>query len=316
MEGGNAVAQTGMRDIRRRIRSIKSTMQITRGMELVASAKLVQARKAFDAVKPYSQSTSGLFRNIADAGIPVKHPLLENRKVRNELYIVITSDRGLCGGYNTNLVREVVSGLKDGVEPGFIVTGRRGAEHLRSAKYRIIGEYPGISDSPKPEHAAEIADTALGLIKSGTVDRICLAYTKFISAISQQPEVIQLIPPAPRPADHETPPSADDEMSRPADHEGLSQQDGGDIPVFEPSYSVVLDVVIPVFLRGVIYGALVEASVSEQAARRLAMETATDNAQNMIEELTLSYNRARQGLITGEITEIIGGAEALHQGRH
>lgn len=308
MEGGNAVAQTGMRDIRRRIRSIKSTMQITRGMELVASAKLVKARKAFEAVKPYSQSTSGLFRNIADAGIPVKHPLLENRKVRNELYIVITSDRGLCGGYNTNLVREVVSGLKDGVEPGFIVTGRRGAEHLRSAKYRIIGEYPGISDSPQPEHAAEIADTVLELIKSGTVDRICLAYTKFISAISQQPEVIQLIPPAPRPADHETPPSAD--------HEGLPQQDGGDIPVFEPSYSVVLDVVIPVFLRGVIYGALVEASVSEQAARRLAMESATDNAQNMIEELTLSYNRARQGLITGEITEIIGGAEALHQGRH
>ena len=308
MEGGNAVAQTGMRDIRRRIRSIKSTMQITRGMELVASAKLVQARKAFDAVKPYSQSTSGLFRNIADAGIPVKHPLLENRKVRNELYIVITSDRGLCGGYNTNLVREVVSGLKDGVDPGFIVTGRRGAEHLRSAKYRIIGEYPGISDSPKPEHAAEIADTALGLIKSGTVDRICLAYTKFISAISQQPEVIQLIPPASRPAEHEAP--------RPADHEGLPQQDGADIPVFEPSYSVVLDAVIPVFLRGVIYGALVEASVSEQAARRLAMESATDNAQNMIEELTLSYNRARQGLITGEITEIIGGAEALHQGRH
>ena len=228
--------------------------------------------------------------------------------MKNELYIVITSDRGLCGGYNTNLVREVVSGLKKGAGPSFIVTGTRGATHLRSAKYRIIGEYPGISDSPQPEHAAEIADTVLELIKSGTVDRISLAYTKFISAISQQPEVIRLIPPASRPAEHEAP--------RPADHEGLPQQDGADIPVFEPSYSVVLDAVIPVFLRGVIYGALVEASVSEQAARRLVMESATDNAQNMIEELTLSYNRARQGLITGEITEIIGGAEALHQGRH
>jgi F-type H+-transporting ATPase subunit gamma len=290
-----------MRDIRRRIRSIKSTMQITRGMELVASAKLVKARKAFEAAKPYSQSITHILKNTAKSESGVKHILLTGREAKNELFIVITSDRGLCGGYNSNLIKEVVSRLDKGIKPSFIVTGIRGAEHLRARGCSIIREYPGISDNPGLEHAADIADRVLELIDQGDADRVSLAYNRFVSAISQQPEVFRLIPPVVEREEHL---SAGHEESRPAKQEDLLS--------FEPSRSQVLDTIIPLYIRGMVYAALVEASASEQAARRIAMGAATDNAESMIEELTLSYNRARQELITREITEIIGGAEAIY----
>lgn len=290
------MAQTGMRDIRRRIKSIRSTMQITRGMELVASAKLTRARKVFEAAAPYSRTMEEAFNDIAAKG-SYKYPLLDRRGVKSALCIVITSDRGLCGGYNVNLLREVDARF-DGLEkPSLIVTGIRGMEHLRSEGCSIVKEYPGISDNPQPVHAAEIAGTALALLEDKTVDSIYLAYTKFVSALSHIPAVLQLLPP--------------DQEKRAVQSAGQRKVDPQDILTFEPSRSQVLDAIIPMYLQGVIYGALVEAAASEQAARRLAMESATDNAQSMIEDLTLSYNRARQELITGEITEIIGGAEAL-----
>lgn len=286
------MAQMGMRDIKRRIRSIKNTRQITRGMELVAAAKLRKARSRYEETRPYFNTVVSTMRDIAKNSRSLEHPFLQVRNIKSELYIIITSDRGLCGGYNINIIKEVLSLLKDGVEHNFIAVGRRGRDYLKARGHNIIKEYPGISEKPEFEHAREIGDMALRLFKDGKVGRINIAYTKFVSTISQEPKILPLLPVTIE--DGET--------------EG---EDMEDLMTYEPSQDKVFEILVPIYVHSSVFGALVESSASEQAARRVAMESATDNANKMIDELVLSYNRARQEIITREISEIVGGAEAI-----
>lgn len=285
------MAQTGMREIRRRIRSINNTRQITRCMELVAAAKLRKARTRYEATQPYFKKVISTIQDIADYSKGIRHPFLKEREVKKELYIVITSDRGLCGGYNANLLREVLGRLERGVKYSFIVVGRKGRDYLRSRGYHLKEEFLHISDKPRLGDARNISRVALRLYTQGEVDRVNLAYTTFISTLSQEPRIITLLPV-----------QVDQEVQR-EEHEELM--------TYEPSAEEVIDLIVPGYIQSAVYGALVEASASEQAARRVAMESATDSASDMIEELQLSFNRARQEIITREISEIVGGAEAL-----
>lgn len=285
------MAQMGMKDIKRRIRSIRNTRQITKGMELVAAAKLRKARNRFEETRAYFETVVSTVRDIAAGSSSGKNPFLEEREVKRELFIVVTSDRGLCGGYNVNVIKEVISRLEDGKEYAFIAVGRRGRDYLRARGYELAGDYAGISESPQYADARQIGDIAAGMFREGRVDRVSIAYTRFVSTISQEPRVMTLLPVAAG--------------------ENEAQGKTEDIMTYEPSPEAVLETLIPMYVHGSVFGALVEASASEQAARRMAMESATGNANKMIDELILSYNRARQEIITREISEIVGGAEAI-----
>lgn len=288
------MAQTGMKDIKRRIRGIRNTRQITKGMELVATAKLRKARNRFEETRAYFETIVSTVRDIAAGSSNVKNPFLEEREVRRELFIVVTSDRGLCGGYNINIIKEVMSRLEDGKEYAFIAIGRRGRDYLRARGYELAGDYAGISESPRYADATQIGDIAAGMFRQGRVDRVSIAYTRFVSTISQEPRIMTLLPVA-----------SGENKAREKTEE--------DIMTYEPSPEAVLETLIPLYVHGFLFGALVEASASEQAARRMAMESATGNANKMIDELILSYNRARQEIITREISEIVGGAEAINR---
>ncbi len=282
-----------MRDIKRRIKSIKNTRQITRGMGLVAAAKLRRARSRYDASRSYFEKTLSTIRDIAGHSGNVRHPFLQADDVRNELYIVITSDRGLCGGYNINLIKSVLSRLGKERDYTFVVAGGKGRDYLIRRGYEVFREFIHISEKPGFADAAEIARIALELFRGGKVQKINLAYTRFITTISQKPEILTLVP-------------------VPVSHDGKEAgEQMADLMVYEPSSEEVIDILVPSYIQSAVYGAMIEASVSEQAARRIAMDAATDNANDMIDQLVLSYNRARQELITREISEIVGGAEAL-----
>lgn len=285
------MAETGMREIKRRIKSVKSTRQITRGMGLVATAKLRRARNRYDATRPYFEKIISTIQDIAKHSGKVKHPYLLQKDVKNELYIIITSDRGLCGGYNINLIKEILSHFEKGREYTFMVVGGKGRDYLKRRGYKVEKEFLQVSEKPGFSDAAEISRAALEMFNEGKGDRVNLAYTRFISTISQKPRIMTLLP---VPVEQKE-----------------NEEDMRDLMTYEPSPEEVIELVIPKYVQSAVYGALVEAAASEQAARRVAMDAATDNANEMINDLVLSYNRARQEIITREISEIVGGAEAL-----
>ncbi|MBC8590080.1 ATP synthase F1 subunit gamma [Wansuia hejianensis] len=276
------------RDIKRRMRGINNTKQITKAMELVSSAKMRKARISLEKTRPYYET---VLSNIHDVISHVKagHPLLESREVKKSLYIVVTADRGLAGGYNANINRLIHSKFKDKKDSISLITvGSKGRDFFKRRGYDIVGEFVGISEEPYFSDAKEIGELATELFIKKEVDEINIVFTKFVSTISYVPTTIRLLP-------------TDEIMG----------DSSNQIIEFEPSPDKVLDYLIPKYMESSIYGALIEASCSEQAARRTAMQSATDNAEEMIEELNMSYNRARQTAITMELSEIVAGAEAL-----
>lgn len=278
------------RDIKRRIRGINNTKQITKAMELVSTAKMRKARIRLDKSRPYYNTVLNSISNIL-SDKRIKHPLLTTREVKKSLYIVVTADRGLAGGYNANinrLVESQVSKVKDSIS--LIVVGLKGRDYFKSRGYNVVGEFLGITENPEFFNAKQIGELALSLYLKGEVDEINIAYTKFISTLSYEPGVLKLLPFSP----------IENEENKPIK-----------VLEFEPSPEEALDYLIPKYMESIIFGALIEASSSEQAARRAAMESATENAEEMIDDLNMSYNRARQAAITMELTEIVAGAEAL-----
>lgn len=279
-----------MKDIKRRIRSISSTKQITKAMELVASAKLRKARQKLEMTRPYYQTLVRSIREILSSTTGIRHPLLEKREVKNKAFIVITGDRGLAGGYNSNVIKLAESQIDDKERAVILAVGLKGRDYFKRRDYNIVGEFLNISEDPQFIDASSIGSLAIELYKDGKVDEVNLVYTRFKSAMSQEPTILKLLP-----------------------VENIEEEDKGPRTLieYEPSPEVVLDYLIPKYIHSAIYGALIESSASEQGARRTAMESATDNAEEMIEDLALKYNRARQASITQEISEIVGGAEAL-----
>lgn len=281
-----------MRDIKRRIKSVNSTKQITNAMELVSTAKLKRTRDRFEKVQPYFETVNETIQGILESTDNIEHKYISEREIKKSLYIVITADRGLCGGYNINAIKKALEDIEDKEKASFIVIGQRAKGYFLKRNYEIVGEYLQISEKPQYSHAKDIGRLALQLYKDGKIDEIKLVYTRFASTISQVPERLKLLPVA----------KTNEEQTEEKEFKYVS---------YEPSPGAVLDYLIPKYIESTIFGALAESAASEQAARRMAMESATDNAEEMIENLTLSFNQARQAAITQEISEIVGGAEAL-----
>lgn len=285
----------GTRDIKRKIRSVNSTMQITKAMELVSTAKLKRSRDRMDITKPYFDTVKKAVQDImgADNSIHSKYVEREHSQKGRTLYIVVTSDRGLCGGYNVNVIKKALESAQSDSESKFIVIGRKALDALARFNMDVVDQFLYISEKPEYANAVHIRKTALSLFDRGEVDTVKLVYTCFASTISQVATELQLLPIASE------------------QHESASEDEVFEFVNYEPSPEAVLNFIVPKYVESTIYGGLIESSASEQAARRMAMESATDNAEAIIEELVLSFNQARQAAITQEISEIVGGAEAL-----
>jgi len=280
----------GMREIKRQIKSVQNTKQITKAMEMVAASKLRRAQGAAEAARPYADKLKEVVGSIAAGSKGVKHPMLQNREVKKTGYLVVTSDRGLAGGYNANVLRRVMQEIKDNHnspnEYAIFVIGRKGRDFFRKRNIAIVDEVVGLSDSPSFSDIKAVAASAVKNFEIGSYDKLYLVYNKFVNAISQEPTVKQLLP----------------------------MEDMGGTAVsnyeYEPSPEGVLEVLLPKYAETLIYSAVLEGKASEFGARMTAMSNATKNATKMIGTLTLVYNRARQASITQEISEIVAGANA------
>ncbi|MDD9271967.1 ATP synthase F1 subunit gamma [Paenibacillus sp. GCM10023248] len=280
----------GMREIKRQIKSTQNTKQITRAMEMVAAANLRRAQQAAEAARPYSDKLKEVVASIAAGSKGVKHPMLQTREVKKTAYLVITSDRGLAGGYNANVLRKAMSEInerhKSASEYAVFVIGRKGSNFFKKRNVPIVQEVTGLPDSPKFSDIKSIAAAAVANFENGTYDQLFLVYNKFQNAISQIPTTIRLLP------------MEDVKVASTASYE------------YEPSAEGVLEVLLPKYAETIIYSAVLEGKASEFGARMTAMNSATKNATKMISSYTLAYNRARQAAITQEIAEIVSGANA------
>ncbi|MFZ9630221.1 MAG: F0F1 ATP synthase subunit gamma [Ilumatobacteraceae bacterium] len=291
------------RILRGRIRSVQATKKITRAMELIAASRIVKAQQRVLAAEPYSDSITDVVKDLAAAGGSSGSALLVSRpEVRTTAYVVITADRGLCGGYNAGVQRAAEGEIKAGVLQGsgyaVVTVGRKAQGYFRFRGYSIAQSFGGFSDNPTYANAREIGQYVVDAYLRGEFDRVELVYTRFVSAGSQ--EVVQrpLVP-----LDRELTEGGDgkapDAAGTPADYE------------FEPDPGTILDTLLPRYVEARIYAALLNAAASEHAFRQRAMKSATDNAEELIKNLSRIMNRARQDSITTEIMEIVGGAEAL-----
>lgn len=284
----------GVRDIKNRIKSVNSTKQITRAMNLVATAKLKRARARVEGVRPYFSVLQAVVKDIIEASEGVQNEFFNAREVKNTLYVVITADRGLCGGYNTNAIKKALS-VEGGGAAVYITIGSKAKEYFTKRGYNVAESYVHVSESANLKDAQDISQRIIEMYKTGQVDEVYIIYNKFVSTIQFNPTEVKLLPL-----------KVEDIVSGEGDRKAHRTQ-----PIYEPSPEKVLEVLIPKYITGTIYGALLEASTSEESSRMTAMSSATDNATEMINDLTLSFNRARQASITREISEIVGGAEAL-----
>jgi len=283
-----------LKAVRLRIASVKSTQKITNAMKMVAAAKLRRSQDAIIAARPYAKTLADVTAQLAAGAGGEDHPLLRRRPARRIALAVITSDRGLCGGFNSNLCRTAQHHVEDKLLAGEIdearyeVVGRKGRDYFRRRKLNMTRDLPGAAGNTALARAKELAGVLSEEFLNGTVDAVFLVYNQFRSVISQRPVVEPLLPVTPAPGEH----TATEFL-------------------FEPGKGQILDYVLPMYVETQIHRALLESIASEFGARMTAMENATKNATEMIGRLTLQYNRARQAAITKELMEIVGGAEAL-----
>lgn len=271
-----------MKDIRLRIRSVQSTMQITRAMQLVASSKLRQARQRMEDSRPYLETASETINAIAAHHMDEKIEFLSGRPVKKRCLVVIAGDRGLAGSYNANIFKLIESGYKD-VPYCVLPIGRKAKEHYQNLNIEIIEPCAEKAENLPMNQCRAMADALIEGFRNGSFDEVRMCYTGFVSVLTQQAKEKQLLP--------------------------VKAEPGRKQMIFEPSAGKLLDIVLPDYMAGMIYAAACDSTASEQAARRVAMDAATKNASEMIDNLNLRYNRARQAAITQEITEIVAGSE-------
>ncbi len=280
-----------MKEIKTRIKSVESTKQITKAMELVSSSKFRKAKEKAESARPYFNTLYNTVQDIAKNTSNSRNVFLKERKVNNVCYIVVAGDRGLAGGYNSNILKAVIAHNKLGT--GKVITvGKKAKESLSKRGYEVI-DYIESVEKCVYEDANRVAQTAMEAYKNGEVDEVNLVYTEFISALSQEPKIVKLLP-----------------VTIDNTNTEKEVKKGKAAVQYLPSADAVLGYVLPKYVSGSVYGAIAESFASEQAARRTAMESATDNANEMISKLELVYNRARQAAVTQEISEIVGGAAA------
>ncbi|WLR50713.1 F0F1 ATP synthase subunit gamma [Bacillus tianshenii] len=284
-----------LRDIKARITSTKKTMQITKAMEMVSASKLNRAEGNAKSFNPYMEKIQEVVASIATGSNDVSHPMMETREVKKTGYLVITSDRGLAGAYNSTVLRSVYQTIQERHrstdEYAILVIGRVGRDFFKKRNMPIIKEITGMPDEPMFSDVKDIASQAVQYFAEETYDELFMYYNHFVSAIQQDLSVKKLLPLT--------------DLAEDTGSTALSSYE------YEPSQEEILEELLPQYAESLIYGALLDGKASEHAARMTAMKNATDNAGELIDSLTLSYNRARQAAITQEITEIVGGAAAL-----
>jgi F-type H+-transporting ATPase subunit gamma len=284
------MATGNMKDIKRRIKSVESTKQITKAMQLVASSKLRRAKEKAENSKPYFNALYETMVEIEAENKDFLSEFLTAKKSGRTLLIVVAGDRGLAGGFNSNIFKlseERVHAIgKENIT--VLAVGKKAVEYFRKRGFDLYGEYPGVAETLKMPMAVHLADSMTADFKSGKFGRIEIVYTTYVSPITQTARMQEILP-----------------VTIP---ESLPKR--LELPDYEPDPETVFDEIVPKYIAGLLFGAIVDSFAAEQAARRTAMENATDNADTMISDLSLLYNRARQASITQEITEIIGGASA------
>ena len=277
-----------LRDIRRRIKSVKNTAQITRAMQLVAAAKMKKAQDQAIAGRAYSKQLNGVLQDISEGFSEASHALLEKRTGSRELILVISTDKGLCGPINTNLARAIRA--QSSPDADYVTVGRKLRIAMEKLGRNVIADF-SVKD-PVPFSDARAISTLLSQqFLNGNYDKVSVAYTRFVNTLSQLPEVVQLLPVVP-PANHDQATETNDFL-------------------FEPSPADVLSAILPLYINFKVFQALMEARASEHSARMVAMKAATDNAKKFIKELTLEYNKLRQGAITSELLEITTAMKAM-----
>ena len=291
------------RALDRRRRSVRNIRKITRTMELIATARFKKAMDRSIAARDYTRQLAKLLANIASVGAGADHPLLEVRPTQRAAVLVLTGNRGLCGGYNSNVVRQAMGLMgqwaSEQVDTHVTVSGKRGISALRFRKVAIDAEHTHFEDKPAFAEVAPIGEAYLSAYIAGTIDRLDVVYTQFTN-IARQEAVIETLLPL-------KPPEAEGDNPAAASHLASQEYD------FYPSASSILEEILPASFQSRLFKCFLDAAVSEQVSRMVAMKGATENATGLIRHLSSQFNRARQSQITGEIMEILGGVEALKQ---
>ncbi len=286
------MASGNMKSIKRRIKSVESTLQITKAMEVVSSSKLRKAKEKADKARPFFNALYETMCEIQSENPGFLSPFTKNREINSVMLVVIAGDRGLAGGFNSNVNKLAEARAKELTESGcsvkFITIGKKAGEYFKKRGYEIVNSYVNIAEDLKINHAASIADDIVTPYMNGEIDRVELFNTEFVSQLVQQAQSLPVLPVEIK-------------------EDGVKYRE---IPIYEPSPEAVFNAIVPKYITGIIFGAVVDSFAAEQAARRTAMENASDNANEMISHLSLVYNRARQASITQEITEIVGGSAA------
>jgi F-type H+-transporting ATPase subunit gamma len=282
------------RDLRRRLRSIRNIRQVTKAMQTVAASRMRRAQGSVLASRPYEERLRSVLNDLGPYADPEVHPLLARRPVRRVAYLLVTSDRGLVGAMNSNLLRAAFRAARAEPDVGYIAVGRKGLTAVRRLRLPLIAEFTGLGDRPSSTTTNVIARVAQEEYIAGRVDEVHLVFTRFVSTLRQEPTIRRILPLVPE------------------------EEDLDELPpleyLFEPDPETVLGAVLPRLIEVSVYQAILDSIASEQSARMVAMRNATDNATDLIEELTLASNKARQGRITKEMLEIATGAEAMARG--
>ncbi len=279
----------------RRRKAVQSTMKITKAMKLVSAAKLRRAQEKVTAARPYARTLAKTLQRLAGTEAAMNNPLLRPRDfVRSVAYVLVSADRGLAGSYNAGIIRKAHNPLRPELRGAQLITiGRKGRDYFKRRGVMPTLEFVGLGEEPSFARVREIVQQVIGLYLSGQVDEVRLVYTEFVNPVTQRPVETVLLPV----------PQVEAAEKKPT--EGVTEY------IYVPSAAEVLSTLVPKFVETVFYQAVLEAKASEQGARMTAMGNATDNAKELIDRLALAFNRARQAGITREISEIVGGAEAL-----
>ncbi|MBF9001033.1 MULTISPECIES: F0F1 ATP synthase subunit gamma [Vibrio] len=286
----------GAKEIRSKIGSVKSTQKITKAMEMVAASKMRRSQEAMQASRPYAQTMRKVIGHVANANLEYRHPYLEEREAKRVGYIIVSTDRGLCGGLNVNLFKKALMDMKSwqtkGVDVELAIIGSKATSFFAHSGAKVAAQVSGLGDSPSLEDLIGSVGVMLKKYDNGELDRLYVVFNEFVNTMVQQPTIDQLLP---------LPKSDSEEMQR--DHSWDY--------IYEPEPQPLLDALLLRYVESQVYQGVVENLACEQAARMIAMKAATDNASNLIDELELVYNKARQAAITQELSEIVSGAAAV-----
>ncbi|WJT06939.1 F0F1 ATP synthase subunit gamma [Vibrio harveyi] len=284
------------KEIRNKIGSVKSTQKITKAMEMVAASKMRRSQDAMEASRPYAETMRKVIGHVANANLEYRHPYLEEREAKRVGYIIVSTDRGLCGGLNINVFKKAVTDMQSwkekGAEVELAVIGSKATAFFKHGGAKVAAQVSGMGDSPSLEDLIGSVGVMLKKYDEGELDRLYVVFNKFVNTMIQQPTIDQLLP---------LPKSDSEEMQR---------EHSWDY-IYEPEPKPLLDTLLVRYVESQVYQGVVENLACEQAARMIAMKAATDNATNLIEDLELVYNKARQAAITQELSEIVGGASAV-----